>query len=164
MKDYVKAILYAYPLLKTVGKDYEEHIKNRALLSYAPRRSALATAEYLAGEILEMRKLEWLKDKLDGVLLGLTDLERTLLAVRYFGKKKTPQDLTGNGLWKERTYFRKQSRLGEKVTSALTLTGVTEEIYARDFENMALFGKIQRFLSAGKDKKISARERSWLTV
>ncbi|MBP3422500.1 MAG: hypothetical protein J6K86_01910, partial [Clostridia bacterium] len=54
LKNYVKIILYAYPLLKTVEKDYEEHIGNKALLSYDGRWTAEQTAEYIAGEILEM--------------------------------------------------------------------------------------------------------------
>ncbi len=166
MKDYAKVLLYAYPLLKTVGQDYEEHIRNRAILSYQSRFSAEALTEYLAEEILKMRRLEWLKGKIEEVLDGLSDVERELVALRYFGKrKKTLSTASCNPLkgkaWTERTYFRRQAKLGDKLHSLLTLAGVTEEVYQREFASMDIFSKIQQYVEKGKDKKISADERRW---
>ncbi len=171
MKNYVKAILYAYPLLATVEQDYEVHIRNRALLSYDNGKSAVAVATYLAGEILEMRRLEWLKARVGEVLQGLTDVERTLVAIRYFGKKKRLKSLLkkpreGNPLrspvWTERTYFRRQQRLGEKLCGLFALSGITEEVFLREFLKISLFNKIYRGVEEGKDRKISAGERRWL--
>ena len=51
LENYAKTILFAYPLLKTVEKDYEEHIRNKALLSFNGRTTALALAEYLAQDL-----------------------------------------------------------------------------------------------------------------
>ncbi len=172
MKRYAKVVLYAYPLLATVGKDYEEHVKNKAVLSYDSKWTAEALAEYLAGEILQMRRLEWLKAKVEEVLDGLSAVERTLIAVRYFGKSKRIKALpkkgeqTGDryGTWTERTYFRKQQRLGEKVTGALRLAGVTEEVYAQDFAEIDFFRKIEGCIAEGKEQKISANERRWLGI
>ncbi len=158
MKEYAKAVLYAYPLLKTVGADYEEHIKNKAVLSYFTPQGAYKAAEYLAGEILEMRKLEWLKSKVEEALRKLTETERALIAARYFGKRRKAADKP----WTERTYFRKQLRLGEKIAGLLTLSGLTEGVYEKEFAQMETFRKIERCLRAGKDKKISARERRWV--
>ncbi len=164
MKDYAKIILYAYPLLATVEQDYEEHIRNRAILSYGDRRNAEETAEYLAGEIISMRSLEWLKARVSEVFDKLTDEERALVKIRYCGKSKRLQsgkDGAGQriGAWTERTYFRRQARLGEKLGELLALAGVTEEVYLNEFAQMELFEKISRYLSAKKEEKISARER-----
>ncbi len=159
MKNYAKVLLYAYPLLKTVEKDYEEHIKNKAILSYGSNLSAEEMAEYLAGEILEMRRLEWLKGKLEEVFAKLNAVEKTLLSIRYFGEVDKLKRLTGrvsvkNPLapknWTERTYFRKQIRLGEKLAALLLSVGLTEEVYLRDFARVEIFMKIQRYLAAGR--------------
>lgn len=144
LKAYVKAILYAYPFLKTVEKDYEEHITNMALLSYAPRLSVENMMEKIAKEIVEMHNLEWLKGRLEAVFRKLTESERGLLAVKYFGKRKAPQS-EGRGV-SERTYFRRQGKLVERVGELLALNGVTEEIYLRDFAGMELFSRIERRL------------------
>ncbi len=160
MKNYVKAVLYAYPLLATVEEDYEAHIKNKALLSYGNGKSAEETATYLAGEILQMRRLEWLKERVNEVLSKLTDVERTLVSVRYFGKKKRGKFLLGKRqeerlrppLWTERTYFRKQQRLGEKLCGLFLLCGITEEVFMREFFVMQTFKKIYEGVEAGKDR------------
>ena len=52
MENYTKVVLYAYPLLRTVGEDYAEHIRNKALLSYDSAMTTERLAEYLAEEIL----------------------------------------------------------------------------------------------------------------
>ena len=90
MENYVKTILYAYPLLKTVGEDYAEHIKNKAVLSYNSSRNTESLAEYLAEEILHKNCLLWLKEVIEKTVDKLNDLDRSLVETRYFGKKKKP--------------------------------------------------------------------------
>ncbi len=165
MKNYVKSILYGYPLLATVGQDYEEHIKNRAITSYDSRYTTEALAEYLAEEILRMRRLEWLKGKVEEALGRLTPVERELLAARYFGKRRKKPARLGleNPLaapaWTERTYFRRQRRLGEKISAIFPSVGLTEEVFLSEFANTEVFRRIHAWIEAGKDKKISAEER-----
>ncbi len=170
LKNYAKIILYAYPLLKTVGKDYEDHVKNKAVLSYTGRETAESLAEYLAEEILRMRRLEWLKGKVEEILKGLSEVERTLIAVRYFGKPKGIKKLFTSGLENplkgkpctRRTYFRRQQRLGEKIAAAFVAAGLTEETYEREFAKIELFAKIAKGVEEGRDKKISVNERRWI--
>lgn len=151
MKNYVKIILHAYPFLKTIEKDYEEHIRNRALLSYEGKWTAQQTAEYLAEEILNMRRLEWLKERIEKMLGKLTDVERALTEIRYFGKgrrlksflEKQKNPLNKRS-WTERSYFRYQERLGEKISSLLVLSGVTEEVYERELAPIDVIQKIAK--------------------
>ena len=170
MENYTKVVLYAYPMLKTVGEDYAEHIKNKALLSYDSSLSTEKLAEYLAEEILRKRKLEWLKGKIEEVLARLDDVERTLVAIRYFGKKrkikkfrftseKNPLVDSARG---ERAYFRRQQRLSEKVGAMLKSVGITEDIYLRDYATLEIFAKIHTFVHEGKDRKVSQDERRWI--
>ena len=168
----MKVILYAYPLLETVGKDYEEHIKNKALLSYESAMTTERLAEYIAGEILCMDKLEWLKATVDGVLDKLDEVERSLLDIRYFGKRKgirrflplrrATAGVNGESVWSEGKYRRKQQRLGEKLAVMLKGAGVTKAVYERDFLEVDMFRKIHNFVEKGRDKKMSVSERRWI--
>ena len=170
MKNYAKVIMYVYPLLGTVEKDYEEHIRNKALLSYDNTTTARRLAEYLAEEILCMRKLEWLKGKVEELLNALSDEERTLVCIRYFGQRKKIKALRGErangekGAFSERSYFRRQARLGQKLGALLEKAGLSEEVYKRELVGVDIVKKIHNFVEAGKDKHISADEKRWLTV
>ncbi len=159
LKNYAKIILYAYPLLETVGEDYEEHIKTKAALSYG--KGAFETAAYLVSEILEMRSLEWLKSKVEEVLEKLSETERALLAVRYFGKSKRALSALTEGET-ERTYFRKQRRLLEKVAALFPLVGLTERVYDEEFAKMRLFSKIARCVEEKRDRRLAVNERKWI--
>ena len=87
LENYAKVILYTYPLLKTIEKDYADHIRNKALLSYNGVWDTERLTEYLAGEILRKERLEWLRSVVEEALSELSDLERDLIAIRYFGKR-----------------------------------------------------------------------------
>ena len=150
MENYLKTVLYAYPLLETVGEDYEEHIRNKAVLSYNSSLKTEDLAEYLAKEILRKNNLLWLRNAMDGVLAKLDDTERALIAARYFGKKKRPLHKAGEQEWSERTYFRQQQKVGDKVGGMLVAAGVTKEFFETRLEGVELIDKIHRFVCEGK--------------
>lgn len=158
LENYAKTILFAYPLLKTVEKDYEEHIRNKALLSYGGKRTAFEVAEYLAEELIHQQNLSWLKQTVKGILDKLSDEERELLSIRYFGHTDKMRNFA-LCKWNERTYFRRQARLSKKMGELLRVAGITREIYLRDFKDLDIFRKIHEFVEQGKDQKISACER-----
>lgn len=171
MKNYVKAVLYGYPLLENVSEDYREHIQNKAILSYRTDKSALELAVGLAQEICEKRDLEWLKACVDNVLAMLTDVEKTLIGVRYFGKrrriKKFPfaenaKEKTGIEAWSERKYFRFQNKLGEKVCALFNRVGLTEEVFESRFAKTDIFEKLYPFVCEGKDRKIAQKALRWV--
>lgn len=157
-------MLYAYPFLKTVGKDYEDHIRNKAVLSYDSRMTAERLAEYIAGEIIVKRNLEALKEDLEKVFGKLEEVENKLLAIRYFGKRKQLCEFLKNeggaSGWSERKYFREQNRLGEKVGAMMRSVGLTKERYQAELADLDIFKKIARLVNEGKDEKNSAKERS----
>jgi len=155
LENYVKTVLYAYPLLKTVGEDYAEHIKNKAVLSYYTPNGTERLAEYLAEEILRKNCLLWLRDVIEKTLAKLSDLERLLIEMRYFGKRRNAV-LTYRGKdgvekpWSERKYFRYQQRLGEKIGGMLTIAGLSKAWFENNLLGVELIGKIYRYLEAGK--------------
>lgn len=155
MENYVREILYGYPLLKTVGEDYEIHIRNKALLSHGVHVDGLRLAEYLAGEILTMDKLEGLKSVVKGALDKLSDEERILIEGRYFGKRKKLRDflkrrtLEGQAPWSQRKFTRRQNAAEKKVSVLLFCAGITQEKYLRDFASMDIFVKVRERMEHG---------------
>lgn len=165
LEKYVKVVLYTYPLLETVSEDYAEHIRNKAILSYSNRTSAQALAEYLAAEIVEKRNLEWLKSVVEAVMERLSESEKTLLAARYFGKRKKLRSLmeaekASGRTASRRQYFRMQDRLGEKVGAMLRCAGLTKDVYAKTFEKMKMFDWAKRLVE--REKEHTERECSAL--
>ena len=156
MKDYAKIILHAYPLLKTVEKDYEEHVRNKALLSYNGRQTAERLAEYLAKEIIRARNLVWLRTSLERVFARLTEEERALVALRYFRRKgamKAFLEKTGQAPWTDGKTARRQDKLSKKLEAMIRFEGVSEELYKVLFADMELFQKIKKYIEREQEKK-----------
>ena len=163
LENYVKVALYAYPFLRTVSEDYAEHIRNKALLSYDSAKSTEQLATYLAEEILQKEKLERLKGTLERALRKLSDGERALLSLRYFGGKKPAKEgLRSRGIHTEetatltsrdRSYFRQLERLERKVSAILVAEGLTKKVYERDYVKVELIAKIHRFVEKGEGQK-----------
>lgn len=173
LDSYVKAIMYTYPKMQRLKEDYEIHIQNKAYFSYTGSVSAEKLCEYIAGQILEMRALERLKEIVDGVWQKLNDTEKFLAELKYFGRRKkttaqavaqeheiTEKKLTS--LTSERNYFRRQQRLLKKLGALLRLSGITEEVFLKDFSCIAVLRLAYRFVKAGKEKKMNKREQSFI--
>ena len=161
MEEFVKEVLYAYPLLKTVEKDYAEHIQNQAVLSYKSNLSTERLAEYIAEEIVESQRLAWLKRVVCEVLDKLDDLEKTMVSIRYFGKKRKDSLSAPFGKWSERTYFREQERLGKKIGGMLTESGLTAGLFALWFAPTQLFETVHKYAKKRTDE-VSVREKRFL--
>ena len=168
LKKYVKVVLYAYPVLRTIGEEYQIHISNKALLSYKSQKTTEELAEYLAKEIICKQRLEWLKRLLDGILDKLDTTERALLHLRYFSPCKNRKQGIERGdasvfstirSWSDSTYFRRQNKLAIKMESMLESVGFSEEIYEKDFAFIDVFQAVSRFLEGKGEEKIRKKER-----
>ena len=106
---------------------------------------------------------------MERVLDKLSLVERTLIAIRYFGKERKIKRTTlgaekesGYGQWSDSKYFRRLRRISDKVGMMLEREGVSEEIFLRDFAGDELFQKIYKFVCEKKDNSLSKSERRWL--
>ena len=172
MENYVKVVLYAYPVLKSVERDYAEHIKNKALLSYNNPMTAENLAVYLAEEIICKNKLLWLKRAVEQVVGRLSEEEQDLLAARFFGKKKKSAKRLGVGVGKgknspdyaayARRYFRKLNKVSEKVGAMLQCAGLTKEVFLKDFAHLDILKNVQRILDKRVKDKAKRKEEKRL--
>lgn len=158
MENYIKAVLHVYPFLKTAEKTYAQHIQNKALLSCDGRMDTEKLAEYLAKEILHKRRLEWLKQVMDRVLSRLSDTERLLIDVHFFGEKRKLRLLQNKAImerltsenWSERKRFRFQSRCLKKIEAMLRCAGITKKLFEEELLEIELVKKIyERLLRSG---------------
>ena len=169
LKEYVKTILYVYPLIREMEKEYQKHIENKAVLSYREQGSVESQVEYLAKEITDKRNLLWLQSCVERVLETLSDSERTLIAVRYFGKTKAikkavvahakRQTVQKHGM-SERTYFRLQNKLLCKVAEVLVGMGLDKMTFDKLFAKLPLFEQVS-LLQARREYKLTENERHW---
>ena len=143
-------MLYAYPFLKTVNEDYAQHIRNKALLSYDGRRNAEELLEYLAEEILQKRRLEFLKQAIEEMFDHLEPLERVLVEIRFFGKKQKVCASENKAFaekfnlenWNDSKRNRSQQRLFLKVSAMLCRAGVTKQYFEEELLPIALIKRI----------------------
>lgn len=164
MDVYVKALLYVYPRLEKIASDYEEHVKNKAYFSFLSRTDTATLAEYLAGEIIKKRKVEEIEEIMEKIVAGLSADERVLLEMRYFRRKNVMRKIIRSGLMKDktRTYFRRQSRLLQKVREKLELRGLSEENFFLRYGEIECFASVCKYVAEGKDKLYAAKERAML--
>ena len=112
MENYVKAVLYVYPRLERLEKDCEEHIRNRAFMSYDYRTTTERLSEELAEEIIRKGLIRELKRKTDAAIGALKKEEKFLLELRYFRRKSRLKQFCGETDFKEigseRNYYRRQ--------------------------------------------------------
>jgi hypothetical protein len=162
MENCVKAVLYTYPKLRIIQKDYEEHIQNRAILSYRYKGSVETLTEYLAQEVIRRHRLADLKNTLDKIFQNLTDEEKLLLQLRYFGKirrakngekesfsevtKALKQEFVENLKWSERSYYRKQNRLLKKLIAEFNRVGLNKESFENEWLDYEFLRAVYRFL------------------
>lgn len=175
MENCVKAILYCYPRFGYIEDSYLEHIRNKALLSSDGREPAERIAEYLATEILQKRKLRELATIAAKALSQLTVEENLLLDVRYFGKmdrvkRAFAHKYAGIGddsmrtvrVWSERTYFRKQKKLLEKLVGRFSALGLTRDTFLEEYRRLDGICSIYTYIELGKDLGIEKKEQAFL--
>jgi len=158
LEEYVKEILYVYPLLVTVEKDYEEHIKNRALLSYKSGMTAERLVEYLAEEIVWKENLTALKAGVERVMDKLSQTEKALLEIRYFGRKRKEKILKTEAgqAWSRRKYFRMQDKLEERLDGLFIKEGLTKETYIQSWAESEPFKAVRKRLQKRERQKREA--------
>jgi len=131
-----------------------------ALLSYRSDAPAQSIAEKIAQQIAEKDALLWLKAQLEKAFEGLSETENTLLAVKYFGKKRSAKMQTLS--FSESKYFRMQTRLGNKIQAKLYALGIDERTFEKYFAKVELFQTIVAYIGKREPKVITEREKRWL--
>lgn len=160
-RDYVKTALYVYPVLRAAAKEIGEHVKRKAYLSYASKDSCETLTGYLLEQLDAKAKIETLSAEMKKATEKLSDDEKTLLRVRYFGLRKkseyTDEDLK-SVCGSRRSYYRKQDKLKRKIGERLKRAGLSEERFYREYGGIELIKRVDDALRKGRRGAQGARE------
>ena len=157
---YEKLILYAYPQLLTLAESSERSAENKALLSFRSYEAADVIACRIVEELKTAGELRILHAELKEMLPLFTDEERFLLEYKYFRRKKVLKQFGGVTLaCSERSYFRRQRALIEKVSRILKARGITEENFHLRFGAYEPFTRILLALKEGRERAVLAKRK-----
>ncbi len=142
-------------------------MKRKAYLSFDNRVSCEKLAVYLLEQLELKTRIETLSDTLGGVVDKLSDQEKFLLQLRYFGgKNKTISACSDEEIRKlcgsRRSYYRRQERLVKKIAEKLLRRGVNEDSFYKEYGEIEVIRRVDRTLKAGKRAAQSAREEQVL--
>lgn len=155
-KDYVKVLLYAYPQLDALRDAVECGVEVKAVLSFRDVHDAAAVCDRIAEEIVSAKKLALVKNLLDRILERCTTREKYLLEYKYFRRKRMLQeefaDVELNCA--ERSYYRLQNAVLEKIAMLLLAEGMSEEKFLKDFQNYAPFMRLYDVIREGRERAI----------
>ncbi len=122
---------------------YEQHIKNRALLSCDGRMDTEALAEYLAKEILHKRCLAWLEEVIGETLLRLNEVEQTLVRIHFFGERKGMEN-TEIERWSDSKRLRMQARCFQRLEAMLHRAGLTKKYFDEELIHIEIIQKMYK--------------------
>lgn len=153
--EYVKTVLYVYPMLDALAEATRASAENKALLSYRYRGGAFEAALAVAEEYLLADRLDALRESVGEILACLDEDERFFLEYRYFRKKKEMRTVCCS----ERNYYRRQRELLKKIAARLPLYGVTEDNFSESFGGSECMMRILRAVQEGKERAVPPKRR-----
>ena len=159
--EYVRALLYAYPKMKMLADAVREGARVRAVLSFRFPRDTLSRMEGIAADMEYAERLLVWKGELDHILSGCDEVELFLLEYKYFRRRRVLDSMNKDGALScsERSYFRHQNAVLEKVAGALIRRGCTKEAFYSDFEGFSPVMRIVSALEKGWERKVVARRK-----
>lgn len=157
--EYEKTLLYAYPQMKAVAEAVAAGAEIKAALSYRAVWDAFTVAEQVADEILRSRRLEQIKEELDGILARFSDYEQFLLEYKYFRRKKLLKGRFAGYTagCSEREYYRRQRCVLAKFSRLLSQKGWSEEKFLQEFQGFSPYLRIYRALKKGRENALVER-------
>ena len=152
MEKYIQAVLYAYPYLKETANAYGAHIQTKAMFSCDGRMQVEKLVEYLAEEILQKRRLLWLKQVIDETLDECNRWERALLDSLFFKRRSRSQRLRDKererlvALELESKRSVERANCLMKVQYKLQRAGITKDFFKKELISIPLIQSSSRIV------------------
>lgn len=158
--EFVKVVLYGYPMLEEMADGVSAGAEVKAKLSFRSWEDTAALTEKIADEILLAERLRSLRALTESVLDGLSQEELFLLEYKYFRRKRLLRDNPcANMLCSERSYYRRQNAVFQKVCSRFAARGFTEETFLRRFGTFPAFMRALRAVKEGRAGSLVRRRK-----
>ena len=123
--NYAKTALYAYTNLQTIADQIDDIVEKKALSSMCDYSLAITQCERIVEYTQQKDALFALKIRIDEVLEKLDFEQIDLIEYKYF--KRKPKEYFDGFDFESRAYFRKQTRLIERVSELFEKNGTTDE-------------------------------------
>lgn len=131
-------LLYVYPRLERLEENIGQLVEAKARASYAGKESAEECAKKMIEYIYIKDCFSWIRASLNEILASLSAEERYLLEYKYFRRKKVLEgEFAGMCCaFSERTYYRRQRKLADKLNGELIRRGMDEGWFMRTFSSV----------------------------
>ena len=135
LKEYQAVLLYVYPKLERIEEHIGQLVEAKARASYAGKESTEACAKKMIEYLCIKDCFAQVRASLSEILAALSREERYLLEYKYFRRKRVLEgEFAGMCCsFAERTYYRRQRRLAEKLNGELIRRGMDEAWFMRTF-------------------------------
>ena len=158
MKEYQTVMLFIYPKLERFSNDVKKLVDALACecgCGEDAEKSVRRVMEYMYVRDLFIV----LKSDLDEVFSLLTEEEKFMLEYKYFRRRKV---LGGEFAavqmnCSERTYFRRQNRLENKLNALFLQRGMTQEWFEEKYGNICCVAEALRAVKRGADNGFADR-------
>lgn len=144
-------------MLEELEEAVSVSVRNKALLSYRSPFSAEEAAACVAAEVFVRQSVSSLRETLDGIVGGLTEEEKLLLEYKFFRRKQYLPKGRVSFPFSERSYFRRQDALLNKIAALLLAAGWTERRFEE--ETGDLFVRLLAAIRSGKEQALVKRRR-----
>lgn len=167
MKAYQKVLLLVWPKLEKLTENIGQYAQAKAYASFSGRETAEKCVEKILDYLYIRDCFAVLQAKMEEILGKLNREERYLLEYKYFRRKKVLERDFGDIRcdYCERTYYRRQKRLGEKLNHLFLRSGMDEDWFLRTFASVPyMTGLLERVRRSGELSVVDKRTRGELHV
>lgn len=167
MKAYQKVLLLVWPKLGRLTENIGQYAQAKAYASFSGRETAERCAQKILDYLYIRDCFAELQSRMKEILDKLSKEEKYLLEYKYFRRKKVLEseyaDIRCD--FCERTYYRRQKKLGEKLNNLFLRGGMDEAWFIKTFASVPyMAGLLERVRKSGELSVVDKRTRGELHV
>ena len=167
VKDYQKVLLLVWPKLEKLTEFIGQYAQAKAYASFSGRETSEQCVQKILDYLYIRDCFTVLREQMGEVFAKLSREELYLLEYKYFRRKRKLEgefaQLQCN--FCERTYYRRQRKLGEKLNSLFLQRGMDENWFFRTFSSVPYMQNLlERVKRAGVLSAVDKRCRGELHV
>lgn len=167
VKAYQKVLLLVWPKLEKLTQNIGQYAQAKAYASFSGKETAEKCVEKILDYLYIRDCFTVLQAKMEEVLEQLNREEKYLLEYKYFRRKKVLERDFGDIScdYCERTYYRRQKRLGERLNHLFLRSGMDENWFMQTFASVPyMTGLLERVRRSGELSVVDKRTRGELHV
>ncbi len=151
-KIYSDSVLYAYSVLENLIDQYDGTIMKKALGSIDDYSPAIVQCEAIIRLSYQKQLIIDLYLKVEEILKKFDESEMMHFEYKYF-KRKPRSFFTGFDAT-SRKYFRKQVSLSKRFSDLLEKSGITDEVFEKDYLLIDFFKDLTERVKEKEEKSI----------